>query len=1034
MFYPKNSEAALSRGLFENPTSEYRAVPFWSWNCELKKDLLAKQIGYMKEMGFGGYDMHPRIGLATPYLSDEFMDIVRFCVEKGKSEGMYSWLYDEDKWPSGYAGGFVTEDIEMRRKKLWFTPTPYDDGTLTLDSDKANAITSLPKGKYIFLAAYDVSLDESGDLLSYRRIDISERAEGKKYFAYLEYDADDDRFNGQAYVDTLKKEAIDKFIKVTHERYKAVIGDEFGKAVPAIFTDEPQFSHVSVLNFAKQDKGGASYPFTNDFEDTFRTAYGVSLLDSFPEVVWNLAGGRLSKIRYLFFDHAAERFAEAYSDNIGAWCRENNILMAGHVMDEFLLKTQTWAVGDCMRQYRGFGIPGIDMLADKRELTTAKQAQSMSRQMGAPGVLSELYGVTRWEFDFRGHKLQGDWQAAMGVTVRVPHLYWASMRGEAKRDYPASIGHQSPWYKEYRLIEDHFARVNTAMTRGKADVRIAVIHPIESFWLAYGPNDRSSTAIREKDNLFCDLTRWLITNGMDFDFICEAMLPSQYKKTESGFAVGEMKYDAVVVPNLVTLRKTTLDALKNFRTAGGEVVFMGNIPTHVDAAESGDAAEFAKSCIHVNPLKDEVLASLEKYRDVQVCTGSGDTYSNIVYQMRTDGEKKHLFIAHLYRAGDLDISFLDILTVKLRGEWKVTLLDTETGEISPMPAKYEGGNTLVKWISGACSSLLLELEEGRGEFGEVSEESFSGETVLAGEAEISLAEPNVLLLDKPSYSLNGGEIKRERDILYTDMAVRDALGIRRRGSHMKQPWAEPLDKNPQDKLTLYYDFESDIEYEGAELALECLEYTDDIIFNGENVSHNVVGYYIDEDALLKLALPKINKGANRLVINYRFGDITQLESCFILGKFGVKLTGTSAKITEMPKKIGYMDIVSQGMPFYGGNLTYKTSFVSDGGEKTLEITRYAGALMKVRMDGKEMGAMIYPPARLGLGAVTAGEHTLEITLFGNRANTFGTLHNVDENISYCGPASWVTRGGRFWCPEYITKRTGILTSPRILTK
>lgn len=166
--------------------------------------------------------------------------------------------------------------------------------------------------------------------------------------------------------------------------------------------------------------------------------------------------------------------------------------------------------------------------------------------------------MTRWEFDFRGHKLQGDWQAAMGVTVRVPHLYWASMRGEAKRDYPASIGHQSPWYKEYRLIEDHFARVNTAMTRGKADVRIAVIHPIESFWLAYGPNDRSSTAIREKDNLFCDLTRWLITNGMDFDFICEAMLPSQYKKTESGFAVGEMKYDAVVVPNLVTLRKTTL--------------------------------------------------------------------------------------------------------------------------------------------------------------------------------------------------------------------------------------------------------------------------------------------------------------------------------------------------------------------------------------------------------------------------------------------------------------------------------------------
>ncbi len=65
-------------------------------------------------------------------------------------------------------------------------------------------------------------------------------------------------------------------------------------------------------------------------------------------------------------------------------------------------------------------------------------------------MLSELYGVTDWSYDFRGHKLQGDWQAAMGVTVRVHHLTWVSMEGEAKRDYPASIGYQSPWYKEYR--------------------------------------------------------------------------------------------------------------------------------------------------------------------------------------------------------------------------------------------------------------------------------------------------------------------------------------------------------------------------------------------------------------------------------------------------------------------------------------------------------------------------------------------------------------------------------------------------------
>lgn len=77
-------------------------------------------------------------------------------------------------------------------------------------------------------------------------------------------------------------------------------------------------------------------------------------------------------------------------------------------------------------------------------------------------------------------------QMGLGVTVRVPHLSWVSMKGEAKRDYPASIGYQSPWWKDYAYVEDHFARVCTALTRGKPVVRVGVIHPIESYWLHWG--------------------------------------------------------------------------------------------------------------------------------------------------------------------------------------------------------------------------------------------------------------------------------------------------------------------------------------------------------------------------------------------------------------------------------------------------------------------------------------------------------------------------------------------------------------------
>ena len=80
--YEKSREKELTRDLFENPTSEYRGAPFWAWNHALDKDTLCRHIEYFKEMGMGGFHMHSRTGLDTPYLGEEFMDCVRACVEK----------------------------------------------------------------------------------------------------------------------------------------------------------------------------------------------------------------------------------------------------------------------------------------------------------------------------------------------------------------------------------------------------------------------------------------------------------------------------------------------------------------------------------------------------------------------------------------------------------------------------------------------------------------------------------------------------------------------------------------------------------------------------------------------------------------------------------------------------------------------------------------------------------------------------------------------------------------------------------------
>ena len=128
------------------------------------------------------------------------------------------------------------------------------------------------------------------------------------------------------------------------------------------------------------------------------------------------------------------------------------------------------------------------------------------------------------------------------------------------------------------------------MTRGKPVVRVGVIHPIESYWLRFGPKEQTAAIREEMNDQFMQLADWLLFNLIDYNYICEANLPAQANGTTK---VGCMQYDTIIVPNLLTVRGTTLDFLKNFKANGGKVIFAGSLPEYVDAVESNDAKAFA---------------------------------------------------------------------------------------------------------------------------------------------------------------------------------------------------------------------------------------------------------------------------------------------------------------------------------------------------------------------------------------------------------------------------------------------------------
>ena len=97
-------------------------------------------------MGFGGFHMHSRTGMDNTYLSPEFMDLVKACVEKAKDEDMLAWLYDEDRWASGAAGGYVTKNLKYRQRMLSFTkqyePTAVADPRTAIEQDLCWAVAA----------------------------------------------------------------------------------------------------------------------------------------------------------------------------------------------------------------------------------------------------------------------------------------------------------------------------------------------------------------------------------------------------------------------------------------------------------------------------------------------------------------------------------------------------------------------------------------------------------------------------------------------------------------------------------------------------------------------------------------------------------------------------------------------------------------------------------------------------------------------------------------------------------------------------
>ncbi len=1074
---------------FKNPDKRYRGAPFWAWNTKLEKETLLRQIEIFKEMGFGGYHIHTRVGLDTEYLGKEFLELVKHCVEKGKDMDLLTYLYDEDRWPSGFAGGKVTKTPEYRVRHLLFTKVPYQKEDLAADKNyMANFAVGVRSGEGELLACYDIIINTEGRLTGFRRIEEGDKAEGEKWYAYAETNPAHSWYNGGTYVDVLNKRAIDFFLQNTHEVYKAKLGHEFGKYIPAIFTDEPHMLYKENLPDAFSAKD-VFMPWTEEILSLYKAQFGIELLDCIPELFWELPEDRDSYGRYCYHKLLADLFEMSYAKNIGDWCGKNGIGFTGHYLYEETLFMQNRSDGDLLRMYRHMDLPGMDLLFNEVDLTTAKQVQSIVHQYGKKGAMSELYGVTNWSFDFRGYKFQGDWQAALGITLRVPHLSLMTLAGEMKRDFPASIFYQAPWYREFKQIENHFARINLILEQGNPCVRLAVIHPIESYWTAFGPEDETGALRRDMDQDFMNLINWLLTGNIDFDYLSEGLLPELCPEVNYPLQAGQMRYEMVLVPNCISLRESTIMILEKFARAGGSVVVVGDYLRVSDGKRAETLRLRMEGFSGRIPFsRHDILKVAEKLRDVEIRKMDGTIHEGYIHQLKQIDRDKILFIAPVKEPVSRDISTKEELCITLKGTYNPICYDTFSGRIYELPAEYEAGITKIRKVMYGYDSLLLWLKAGlkaentNKEVQEMQKGVRWLSSFLETEIAYELEEPNVLLLDMAEVSLDGEEYTAVEEILRIDTKIRKRLNLPLRTFSMAQPYTRACLKNhrtvlnaplcgilrrdlgsvaplrsryrslpptkwsirpgtsifqtrsrekkrPEHILRLRYHIESNIELEMVSLALEEREQTV-IVWNGERISNVQTGWYVDEK-IQKVCLGRLLTGINILELELPFGEDTNLEPAYLLGNFGVRVTGRKAVITSKPEKITFGSVVGQNLDFYSGNLYYCLNVNCPEGKLRIRANKYRGALIGVYIDDERKGSIIFPPYEFDITGLAPGMHRLKLCLFGNRYNTFSHLHSTDESVkNESRPSLWRTEG-EAWCYEYVLVQFGILKAPEI---
>jgi hypothetical protein len=552
--------------------------------------------------------LHPRPGLLKPYGGDSWFAFIQRTVDRCAARGLNVWLYDEDPYPSGNAGGLVTmihpeyQAMEIKRFEPAAAPEAaglycFPAGTLLwcgLVNETTRATTDLTsrvgvvRRKWITLDPWDsryyypatplYSCPRAWTLQPEYAIEVGDIPAGFQLLAFVAQPIASDAWPQEP--DRLNPDATAAFLQLTHERYAAILGDRLGKQVQAIFTDEPKYA--------------SSHPWTRAMFPDFKSQFGYDL----PPRLWMLFSSSMDAeaalTRLHFRQWCGERFRAAWLAPVGRWCRDHHLALVGHVSPEDDPVQQSDCITNLLPLHAEFALPGLDLIIPavgdhNHPLINlgVLSAVSTSQQLDKPGVMSESLACSGLDFTAAqaGDILR--WQLTMGVTTPVVHCAYNSVEGLRLTEAPPDFGPGSNRWPGMVALGHDLARLQPLIRDARQVAPVALLWPIRSFAAQPSAQFTADVPLR---NEFVALVQECLDHQIGVHVIDEADL---WRATaENGrLTLGKAAYTHLVVPTSLVLHERTIASLRKAADERTEVLLAGAPPRWQQTDEALEPAD-----------------------------------------------------------------------------------------------------------------------------------------------------------------------------------------------------------------------------------------------------------------------------------------------------------------------------------------------------------------------------------------------------------------------------------------------------------